>query len=344
MQSINHILVIRLSAMGDVAISVPLLNAFRKQYPEVKITVLTKKLFAPMFKGIENCEVFVPDLKGKHKGVLGLFRLCKILKTNGVQAVVDLHGVLRTHILKVFFCLSGVPFFQINKGRAEKKALTRSKNKPLKPLKTSFERYADVFKKAGFPIAITTFEFAKKMDLPPMFSAVATDKFKIGIAPFAAHQGKMYCWEKMQNVIAEWSKTSAVIFLFGGGKTEKALLDEVAEKHENVINVAGRISFSEELQLISNLDVMLAMDSGNAHLAAMYGVPTVTVWGVTHPFAGFYPYAQPLENALLADREKYPEIPTSVYGNRYPKGYENAINSVTENEISTKIKTILKIK
>ena len=62
---------------------------------------------------------------------------------------------------------------------------------------------------------------------------------------------------------------------------------------------------------------------------------------MTHPYAGFYPYLQPKENALLADRERYPLIPTSVYGKKYPKGYEKAIETITIEEIIAKTEAIL---
>jgi len=86
---------------------------------------------------------------------------------------------------------------------------------------------------------------------------------------------------------------------------------------------------------------MLSMDSGNAHMAANYGIPVVTLWGVTHPYAGFYPFGQPMENALVADREAYPLIPTSVYGNKVPKGYENAMNTIRPKEILDKLLGVL---
>ena len=131
------------------------------------------------------------------------------------------------------------------------------------------------------------------------------------------------------------------IFLFGGGNKEKKLIDELSFL-PNVVNIVSVLSFEKELQLISQLDVMLAMDSGNAHLSAMYGVPTITIWGVTHPFAGFYPYKQDLNNALLADRTKFPLIPTSIYGKKHPKGYENAIKTITTAQIIEKINSIIK--
>jgi ADP-heptose:LPS heptosyltransferase len=105
--------------------------------------------------------------------------------------------------------------------------------------------------------------------------------------------------------------------------------------------MAGKLDLSEELQLISNLDAMLSMDSGNAHLAANYGIPVVTLWGVTHPYAGFYPFGQPMDNALLADRKKYPLIPTSVYGNKVPEGYENVMSTIKPQEVLDKLVEIL---
>lgn len=338
----KHIAVIRMSAMGDVAISVPVLTAFAEQYPQIELTVVTRPLFAPIFSHIPNCKIFTPDLKGKHKGVVGLFRLYKDLKNQGINVVADIHNVLRTNILKLFFCLSGTPFEQIKKGRKEKKNLIRSKNKIFKQLKPSYERYADVFAALGMPISLEKKYFAPQPKLSNSVKNILSNGKRIGIAPFAAHLGKQYPFERMKKVIFELSQSypNGKIYVFGGGNHEKEKINELIEL-KNVENIVGKYNFSEELQLISRLDVMVAMDSGNAHLSAMYGVPTITLWGVTHPYAGFYPYQQPVENALLADRKLYPLLPTSIYGNKYPKGYENAITTIQIEDILRKVKEIL---
>src|SRR5690606_31372160 len=132
------------------------------------------------------------------------------------------------------------------------------------------------------------------------------------------------------------------ILLFGGGEKERNLLDKWAGNFPNSINLVGKLPFKEELALISQLHLMLAMDSGNAHLAALFGVPTLTLWGVTHPYAGFYPFKQDPQNALLADRDLFPLIPTSVYGKKYPPGYENAKRSNSPEDVLYKIEEILK--
>ena len=147
-KSIKHILVIRLSAMGDVAMTIPVLRAFTEKYPEVKITVLTREFFKPFFRDLPNVSVFSADVKGKHKGLLGLFRLSKTLKKLEIDAVADLHNVLRSNLLKFFFL--GTKCIQIDKGRTEKNGLISGEN--FQQLKTTHQRYADVFGNLGLPI------------------------------------------------------------------------------------------------------------------------------------------------------------------------------------------------
>ncbi len=340
----THILVIRLSALGDVAMTVPVLLVLTKSYPELKVTVLTKKPFAPIFDGMENVSVHVADVKKKHKGLVGLYRLYKELKEYDIDAVADLHNVLRSRVLKNYFNLSKVPFMQVDKGRAEKKALTRANNKKFQQLKGTHQRYADVFSQLGFPIDLSEIKLLERKQLSEnVLQLVQQDTKKwIGIAPFAAYEGKMYPLALMQGIITELNDTNKYkILLFGGGDMEVLQLEAIARERENVLNMAGKLNLSEELELISNLDVMLSMDSGNAHLAANYGIPVVTLWGVTHPYAGFYPFGQPMENALLSDRERYPLIPTSVYGNKLPKGYESVMETISSENIVDKLFKIL---
>ncbi len=335
----KHILVIRLSAMGDVAMTVPVIRAFVKQNPTVKITVLTRPFFAPFFDDIKNTSVFTAHFNAEHKGVNGLFKLSKQLKKLKIDAVADLHNVLRTRILKMF--LVSKPFIEIDKGRTEKKALVTGKE--FKQLKTTHQRYANVFNKLGFKVSIDNPTLPEKAKINDSISKLIQDTKKplVGIAPFAQYQSKEYPLELMEKVINELSKSNKyTILLFGGGKKEIKVLDGIDEQYKNVINVAGKLPFKDELDLISNLKLMVSMDSGNAHIAAMYGIEVITLWGVTHPYAGFYPFNQNKDNALLSDKEKYPKIPTSVYGNKFPKGYEDAMESIDYKKVINKIQSL----
>lgn len=345
--NIKHLLVIRLSAMGDVAMTVPVLKALTEQHPHLQITVLTRAFYRPMFTDLRNVRVYQADVNGKHKGILGLWRLFTELKTLGIDAVADLHNVLRSSVLKRFFTLNNIPFIQIDKGRKEKRALTATKKKVFKPLKTTFQRYEDVFSQLGFPIQLETTEVLAKRELPQKVQQViAPDNLKwIGIAPFAAYEGKMYPYGLMEEIIKALNNTNKYkIILFGGGDNQKKQAEQWSALYENCINTIGRMSFEEELALISNLDLMLSMDSGNGHLAAMFNIPTITLWGITHPYAGFSPFNQASDNNLLSDRNKFPFIPTSIYGNKAPKGYENVMSTILPETVISRITSLLQMK
>jgi ADP-heptose:LPS heptosyltransferase len=329
--------------MGDVAMTIPVLKVFSKTYPQVKLTVITKPFFKPLFNLIPNCNVLEADVFAKHKGVLGILKLAREANQLNIDLVADLHGVIRSKIITAFLLIKGATIASINKGRSEKKALTRAKNKIFKPLKTTTQRYAEVFNKLGFPIDLNTFVPETKKPIPEAYSkAFDFNKKLIGIAPFAAHEGKMYPLHLVRQVIAALAeKDTYQILLFGGGIKEKEILDTLSKSYKNTLNVTGTLTFKEELDLISNLDVMVSMDSGNGHLAAIFGVPVVSIWGVTHPYAGFAPFKQKPENNILPDLQKYPEIPTSVYGNTYPESYKKAMESIPAKKIVDRVEKIL---
>jgi len=347
-KKIQHIAVMRLSAMGDVAMTVPVLRAFVQQNPEIKITVVSRPFFQPFFEGIPNISFFAFDEKNRHKGFLGLVRLFQDLKQLNIDAFADLHNVLRSKIIRTLFAFSGKPTATVNKGRAEKAALTRAENKIFKPLPTMFERHVKVFRELGFTVDFSSQNIAKTFPKKAILDAeiiglIGENNHKlIGIAPFAQYDSKVYPIDLMQKVIDELAlNENYTILLFGGGKKEIEILNSLSKNKSNVVVVAGKIKFQQELQLIVNLDIMLSMDSGNAHIAAMLGVKVITLWGATHPFAGFSPFNQPLENTLVSDRNLFPKLPTSVYGNKKVKGYEEAMRTILPEKVVEKIRNTL---
>jgi ADP-heptose:LPS heptosyltransferase len=337
----------RLSAMGDVAMTVPVLRALVIQYPELKLTVISRPFFQPFFKDIPNLHFFAFDEKKRHKGILGLWRLFQDLKALKIDAFADLHNVLRSKVVRTLFALSGKKTAFVDKGRAEKKALTRVENKIFQPLTTMFERHQLVFETLGFPIDLSRPQFPAKAKIfqSELATIVSQSNTLIGIAPFAQYDSKVYPLDLMQEVIDTLAQNQEhTILLFGGGQNEKEQLDNLKDDKNNVINMAGKVPFSTELDMISNLDVMLSMDSGNGHIAAMLGVHVVTLWGATHPYAGFLPFNQTLDNALVSDRNHYPNLPTSVYGNKKVAGYENAMRTILPEQVVARLTEILKEK
>ena len=198
----KRLLVVRFSAMGDVAMTVPVLYSLATQYPELEITVLSRANFRPLFEKLpENVTFRAADLRGKHKGILGLTRLFRELRPYKFDAIADLHNVLRTRFLRTCFWLYGKKTASIQKGRKEKKQLVRSVNKIRKPLKTSFTRYEEVFTRLGLPLTLHfssiygegkgNFELIR-----PLTGEKKQEKW-VGIAPFAQHTGKIKMPEEL---------------------------------------------------------------------------------------------------------------------------------------------------
>ncbi|GHT67245.1 glycosyl transferase family 1 [Bacteroidia bacterium] len=293
-------LIIRLSALGDVAMTIPVVYSVARRYPADKFVLLTKTPFQCIFiNKPDNLEVVGVDTKKNN--ILSVVRGLRVKPT----MVADLHSVLRSWMVDIYFRVRGKKAAVINKGKRDKQTLTRSRKKQMRQLPTSIERYQRVFEKLGYDAAV---DF--KSLLP---DKTAKDETWMGIAPFAKHQGKIYPLELMENVVNRLNSQQNIrIFLFGS-KAEAPILNKWAEKYNNVQSVAGRLSFEEELRLMNDLNVMLSMDSANMHLASLVNTPVVSVWGATHPYAGFYGYNQPIVNAIEVDLECRP---CSVFGNK----------------------------
>ncbi|MBQ5607311.1 MAG: glycosyltransferase family 9 protein [Prevotella sp.] len=318
----EHILIIRFSAMGDVAMTVPVVYSLAKQYPDVRITMLSKGFARPFFDGLApNIEFVAADLKGCHKGIKGLNRLFKELTSKDITAVADMHDVLRSKYLRARFKLCRYKTAHIDKHRKGKRQLTAAENKRLVQQPSSFNNYAEVLDKLGYPVhtEFTSVFPSGRGDitlLPDYLQSKQPKEQWIGIAPFAAHEGKIYPTRLMERVVKLLLERheNCRIFLFGGGASEKAVFNDWCQRYERCVSVPDSVKgMKQEMILMSHLDVMTSMDSGNMHIASLTGTPVVSIWGATHPFAGFMGWGQSIANAVQID---LPCRPCSIYGNK----------------------------
>lgn len=339
---IKKLLAIRFSAMGDVAMTVPVIDSLARHCPDLHITVLTVNRLLPFFSWMpDNVEVKGVKLND-YKGVSGLERLFAELKAEKFDAVADLHDVLRTKYLKWRFRMNGIPVKVIDKGRASKKALL-GHGLTRDALKSSFSRYADVLHELGFEFEVDFVRAFDKSteDMSAVWNAVgkkdAGEKW-VGIAPFAAHEGKVYPLDKMCRLAESIAQTGCKVFLFGAGKKESALLK--TWETTNVKSVCGLMNgLKDELLLMSQLDCMVAMDSANMHMASLVATPVVSVWGATHPKAGFLGWNQSAENVVQLDLECRP---CSVYGNKPCKyGDYRCMHNISNEQILRRVFSVL---
>ena len=318
----EHLLIMRFSALGDVAMTVPVVYSLARQYPNLRITMLSKPFARPFFVNLApNVGFMAADIKNEYHGVRGLNALYRRLAAKNFTAVADFHSVLRSDYLRMRFNINHYRVESIDKHRIGKSKLIAENCKELIQQPTAFQNYADVLEKLGYPV---------KLEFKSLFSPeggnlrLLSDKIGdkrpfqqwIGIAPFAAHEGKMYPLPLMKHVIRMLvnNHPSCRIFLFGGGDDEMKLLDEISSESKQIVNASRLMNgLQQELILMSHLDVMVSMDSANMHLASLVNTSVVSIWGSTHPFAGFMGWNQSHDSVVEVD---LPCRPCSIYGNK----------------------------
>ena len=341
----SKILIIRFSALGDVAMTIPVIYSLAQAFPMHEITILSRESFRPLFNQSPANIVFVGvDLKVKYRGIKGLNALYKELVTEKFDYVADFHSVLRSHYLCMKFKLNGIPTAAIDKGRGEKKKLTSKNHKVFAPLKSGFTRYYDVLEKLGFKFDLSFKSIFNKepfnlKEIIPYTGEKSTQRW-LGIAPFAKHKGKIYPLELQEKVIEHFACDKRVrVFVFGGGEHEKDIINEWADKYPAIISMVGKLNMSQELALMSQLDIMYSMDSANMHLASLVNTPVISLWGATHPYAGFMGWNQSTDNAVQVDLSCRP---CSVYGQKpcFRKDYA-CLFQITPEQIILRIENAL---
>lgn len=340
----SHYLIIRLSAIGDVAMTIPVVYSAAYLNPDAHFTVLTQAFLMPLFRNKpKNMEVIGIYTKTTEKSLAGLLRFTSALLRDDYDAVLDLHDVLRTVVIRNMFRLKGKPVYVVDKARMERRRLLNKKNVRKRPLRPVIERYADVFRKARLAYQETFCSLYEQIPPDTAFFKELGGQDKtiwLGIAPFAKHRGKIYPLSQMEQVVAALSaRDNTHLFLFGGRGEEEQLLKQWAMKYPNTDCIAGRFTLDQELALISRLSLLICMDSANMHFASLVNTLTLSIWGATHPYAGFYGYHQPMEYAVQLPM---PCRPCSIYGNRpCYRGDWACLTGIAPDTIIHKVNSIL---
>lgn len=315
----TKVLITRFSAVGDIAMTIPLLYSLCREYPNAQFLFVSRERFGQFFINKPENLQFIGVNLDEYKGPIGLFRLYRKLNGYKPDIIADLHNVLRTKILRAYFTLfSRAKSYSQIKGRKEKKALTRQGNKKRAQLTSTFERYRDVFTRAGLPFTpnFTSLFGNGKGDISEFSQFIPQkngDKW-IGIAPFARHSGKIYPLDKMESVVKQLSsKENTRLFFFGNGPKEEEIINNWCSKYQGCISFIGKSNFNGELRLISHLDAMVCMDSANMHMASLAGTKAISIWGATSPLAGFLGWNQKREDCIERELDCRP---CSIFGNK----------------------------
>jgi ADP-heptose:LPS heptosyltransferase len=311
--------------------------------PDTRFVMVTKPWPASMYHDRpDNLEVVGIDPSKDYRGLMGLVKLARRLRRDyDIDAVADLHNVLRTRVIGLWLKLCGLPVARLDKERSRRKALiTHRSSEPVTPTLT---RYRNVFEELGFPAPddFTRLYDGKALPSSPIVLDKQPGQRWIAVAPFSAHQGKVYPMELMQQVVKQLSERENYwIFLMGGGKDEKIALRPLCRDNKRVISMAEiKHGFLDEYALLGRCDLMLTMDSANMHLASLMGLKAVTIWGATAPSCGFLGYGQDADSDIQLDLDCRP---CAIYGERECRyGDYRCLTGIAPERIASHVATLV---
>jgi heptosyltransferase-2 len=284
--NMKNILVIRFSSLGDVVLTTPVYPNLKSEWPNARITVLTKKSFQSVFEGnphVDRVWTFDSDSEG-------YFSIAKRVHEEKFDLIVDLQNNLKSYFLRV---IAGPPLaVPVDKvSMARWKLLLLKWASPV--LEGSVrERNLDTLRRINVGRAFEETQLfpqnaedvLKKLNIP-------VGRRLIGIAPGARHATKRWPVEKFAEAANRLGAFPDTTLLLLGDKSDEAVGKAVQGKlvvdHRNIV---GRTNLSELIAVTSRLSFLLTNDSGLLHVGEALGVRLVSIFGPTVRAFGFAPY------------------------------------------------------
>ncbi len=322
-RNFRKILLIKLSAVGDVVQTIPLFNALRRRYPAAQIDWLVKPALAELLQ--HNAAISNVIKFGNADGSLASYaRLAGQLRTDAYDLVLDLQGQLRTGLVVI---ATGAPVrlgfdrprasvwdasprrFPAEarkhawQGAREGSWLAYTHRIPIPTLDIhAVDRYLSVGAMLGFPTREADFSFPIPQGAATRVEALLQERGLAGaplaiIAPGTIWETKHWGTEKFAEVARHLLRKGFAVALIGSGR-ERAVCEDVARLAPGAIDIAGETSLTELAALIRRSTINVTNDSGPMHLAVALDRPVIGIFGPTDP-VWIGPYGHP-DNALRA--------------------------------------------
>ena len=336
--------VFRLSSIGDIILSSPLVRVLRKATgSDSRIDFVVMKQYAELVR--YNHHLSVVHEYDPETGFEGLQNLAKELYAEHYSLAIDIHDSIRTKILRAACRPKEVVV--IDKRKMERWLLVNLKRNAYEGIVSVADRYIETVTKYGltnddkgleiFIPDTTLFEVSGKM------ASLRLNRFEkvVGICPGSKHFTKRWQKEKFADIAVRCAKElNAKILLFGGpSETNDCDFVEAAVSKmvgpDCVTSYAGTFSLLETAAALEFCDVVVTNDSGLMHLAAAKQKKIVAIFGSTTREFGFAPYgtqAAVVENTGLDCR------PCSHIGRRScPKEHFKCMTDITTEMVYSQV-------
>lgn len=328
-----RILVVRFSSIGDILLITPLLRAIRHRHPDCHLTVVTKRVFRPLLSDNPRVDRLLELTAGN-----SIPRLAREIRRNGYTHKLDLHGNVRSRLLRA---LAPGNWRGYSKRRLERTALIRLK----------LDRYPPDTP----PTAERFFEAARDLDITPdeqpaefylsdgakkhadrwlAVHGLGTDRPLVAIAPRAAHETK--CWPMTHWLsLVQGLAASGIDSIVIGGSEETSACQIVAEAGgSRSASVAGIFGLQRAGAAIARAQVLVSGDTGAMHMATALGTPVVALFGPTVRQFGFFPYNAP---AVVMQRNLPCRPCSKMGGARCPLSHHRCLRDIAPEEVRSAI-------
>jgi len=300
MQGVLHkTLVIRLSSVGDIVLSSPLVRALHGRYPDSQIDFLVKEEYADLVRYNPHLTHVVPFPSGGTPG--DILRLRRLIAASGYDLIIDIHDSIRSRLL----ASGAAPVTRVNKRKIARALLVYLKidaydrwggapDVPARYLETVSDW--GVTDDGGAPEIYFTAAERSRAEALIAAGGIAPGTRAIGLCPGARHGNKMWPQERFTACTAGLAaRHGEMPFLLFGGAEEEGLCAAIVSGLRSAapgavtLNLAGKLSLLETAAAMDRCAVIIANDTGLMHIAAARGIPVVAVFGPTVRQFGFFP-------------------------------------------------------
>lgn len=335
-------LIIRLSSLGDIVLTTPVIKALKERYPDAVVDFLVKKEYHNLLSVNPHLNrIITLDSNGVHKGLNGLLKISKELRAGGYTHVIDLHGNLRSRIITSF--LPGAKTLRYDKQVVKRRLI-------LSGFKVKTRHTVGAYLASLLPLGIGMQEHLPnpsiyiskdEEDGAKRFLAqagISEGEVLIGIAPGARWPTKRWIEDGFIEIGRKAVKELGARVLIFGGPDETDLSKRVAAEVGNkALSVAGVAGLKETAALIKRCKVFVSNDSGPMHIATAVGTPVVAIFGPTVQGFGF----SPLGESVVVEKELKCR-PCSLHGSSTcPKGHFECMKGITVSEVFDKVEGVI---
>jgi lipopolysaccharide heptosyltransferase II len=325
---VGKILVVRLSSIGDIILTTPLLRSVRNAFPAAEITYVVKKEFVELLSYSPYIDHLITF--DKSKGFKELRMLKNRLQSQKFDIFLDIHKNLRSRYLRI--CLHAKQITSYSKQIFNRTLLIWFHINRYKHIKPVYMRYFESVKDFGIDYdGGGTEVFVPENKLQQIKKLLEDTGYKaenplVVLCPSATYSNKR--WKAggfVETANSLIRKKGAFIVLLGGGKDMELCGEIETNIGNNVVSFSGRLSLIESAALLKHSKLVIANDSGLLHLAQSQKVPVIGIYGATTRELGYFPIEQ---NSIVIENNISCRPCTHNGLNRCPKKHFNCMNEI----------------